>query len=76
MGIEGREKFTWKDSNVALFGSDEDKKVGLVKTVFWKLFLFYTDSNFLVVCLVWLTLFRKVCLFMEHCYLCFCLVLM
>lgn len=59
MGIEGREKFTWKDSNVALFGSDEDKKVGLVKTVFWKLFFILFD--FLVVCLVWLTLFRKVC---------------
>lgn len=27
MGIEGREKFTWKDSNVGLFGSDADKKV-------------------------------------------------
>lgn len=27
MGIEGREKFSWKDSNVSLFGSDADKKV-------------------------------------------------
>ena len=30
MGIEGRDKFSWKDSNVALFGSDEDKKVTLL----------------------------------------------
>jgi len=28
MGVEGREKFTWKESNVGLFGSEEDKKVG------------------------------------------------
>ena len=40
MGIEGREKFTWKDSNVALFGSDEDKKVGLVKTFLEIIFYF------------------------------------
>lgn len=27
MGIEGREKFSWKDTNVGLFGSDADKKI-------------------------------------------------
>jgi len=27
MGIEGREKFGWKDSNVGLFGSEADKKI-------------------------------------------------
>lgn len=27
MGEEKKGKFTWKDSNVALFGSDTDRKV-------------------------------------------------
>lgn len=52
MGIEGREKFTWKDSNVALFGSDADKKVGLVKTsYFLEIFLIIIVISFLEICL-------------------------